>query len=69
MEELILYSNNCPRCKILEKELNENGIKYVKNENVEEMVKLGIEMVPVLCVSGELMNFTEATKWIVSNGR
>ena len=62
--EIILYSTNCPKCKILEKKLTEKNIKFTKNNNVVEMTELGIDQVPVLSVDGEMLGFVEANKWI-----
>ena len=60
----ILYSTGCPRCKVLEKKLESNGIAYEKNNSVDEMLELGISEVPVLSVYGQLFNFSEAINWI-----
>ena len=60
----ILYSTGCPRCKVLEKKLESNGIAYEKNNSVEEMLSLGITEVPVLNVYGQLLSFSEANEWI-----
>ena len=62
--EIIFYSTNCPKCKILEKKLTEKNIKFTKNNNVVEMAELGIDQVPVLSINGSLLNFVEANDWI-----
>lgn len=62
--EIILYSTNCPKCKILEKKLTEKNIKFTKNNNVIDMTELGIDQVPVLFIDGKLLSFVEANKWI-----
>ena len=62
----ILYSTGCPRCKILKKKLSEMGVEYVENNNVDEMLALGFNDVPMLSVDGKLMNFSEAVKWLSS---
>ena len=62
--ELILYSTGCPKCKILEKKLNETGVLFTTNTNVDEMLSLGLSSAPALSVDGKLMNFTEAMKWL-----
>ncbi len=62
--EIIFYSTNCPKCKILEKKLTEKNIKFTKNNNVVEMTELGIDQVPVLSINGSLLNFVEANEWI-----
>ena len=61
---VILYSTGCPKCKILEKKLEAKAISYEKINSVDEMLALGISEVPVLSVDGQLLNFTEANKWI-----
>lgn len=62
--EIILYTTDCPKCKILKKKLNEKNVLFTENHSVEEMLVLGIEQVPVLKAEEKLMNFTEAVKWI-----
>ena len=62
--EIILYSTNCPKCKILEKKLTEQNIKFTKNNNVIEMSELGIDKVPVLSIDSKMLSFVEANKWI-----
>ena len=62
--EIILYSTNCPKCKILEEKLTEKNIKFTKNNNVIEMSELGIDQVPVLSIDSKMLSFVEANKWI-----
>ncbi len=64
MMKIILYSTECPRCKILEKKLTEKGVSFTENNSVEEMLKLGIIEVPVLQVDGERLNFSQAVQWV-----
>ena len=68
MRMVVLYSTGCPKCGVLKKKLNERGIQYQENTTVEEMLALGITSVPVLCVDGEFMEFTDAVKWINNQG-
>ena len=42
------------------------GVEYVENNNVDEMLALGFNDVPMLSVDGKLMNFSEAVKWLLS---
>lgn len=42
MQNVIFYSTHCPKCKVLEIKLNQKNIKYTENDNVEEMLALGI---------------------------
>ena len=63
---VVLYSTGCPKCNILKKKLAEKNVSYTENQNVEEMVALGINEVPVLSVNNELMDFSNAVKWVNS---
>lgn len=61
---IILYSTDCPRCKVLETKLNAKGINYEVNKNIDEMEKLGIVMAPALKVNDKIMEFADANRWI-----
>lgn len=60
----ILYSTGCPKCEVLKKKLAEKGVQYTENSSVDEMLKLGIEAVPVLKVNDRLLDFKEAVDWV-----
>lgn len=64
---VIVYTSNppCPKCKVLKKKFDDAGIEYDVFDNVEEMIDMGIENVPMIKVGdSELMNFKEAVDWI-----
>lgn len=61
---IILYSTNCPKCKILEKKLNLTNLHYVVNTDVEAMQSLGFTEAPMLVVDNRIMNFVKACDWI-----
>lgn len=60
----IFYSTGCPKCKVLQKELDKTGVLYTVINDVDEMLSLGLSSAPALSVEGKLMNFTEAMKWL-----
>ena len=62
--EVILYSTGCPKCRVLKTKLDKKNINYTENNNVEEMLELGFDLLPVLKVDDDIMNFTEANDWI-----
>ena len=64
MEETILYSTGCPKCKVLKMKMDAKGIQYTENSSVDEMLKLGIKSAPILSVNGELMDFNSALTYI-----
>lgn len=62
--DIILYSTGCPKCNVLKKKLADKNIQYTENNDVDTMVSLGIDQVPVLSVDGKLLQFSEANDWI-----
>ena len=62
--EITLYSNNCPKCNILKKKLILNNIQFIENNDISEMLSLGFATSPMLVVSNQAMNFSEANTWI-----
>lgn len=64
MRLIVLYSNGCPRCKILKQKLDEKNINYVLVDDVDKMIAFGMSTVPVLEVDGERMMFTDAVRWV-----
>lgn len=65
----ILYSTNCPKCKVLEKKLNNSNIDFEINTNVDTMLELGFMSAPVLVIEGqEPMEFKQACNWIDGKG-
>lgn len=61
---VILYSTNCPRCKILKSKLDDKEVTYSIVNDVDKMLNMGMTVVPVLEVDGVRMNFKEAINWI-----
>ena len=54
---IILYSTDCPKCKVLKSKLDSKGIEYNVISDVDIMTSKGIDTVPVLEINGEMMNF------------
>lgn len=59
-----LYSTGCPKCEVIKKKLEAKNIKYIECGDVEEMKARGIRFLPVIEVDGQLLEFSEANKWI-----
>ena len=64
MEEIILFSSGCPKCKILESKLNQKEIKYEHITDIEIILEKGFLSMPMLQVGETIMNFTQANTWI-----
>lgn len=65
-ERIIVYSTHCPKCKVLESKLSAAGIDYQENTDTDYMLAQGWKEVPMLQVGNQIMNFSEAIKWIQS---
>lgn len=65
---VILYSTNCPKCKVLEKKLRDKGIEFQVENDVDLMIEKGYLMAPVLVVDGKEYEFGEAVKWVNESG-
>lgn len=61
---ITLYSTGCPKCRVIEAKLEQKGIEYQVDNNIDILVEKGFISVPVLDVDGEFMDFTKANKWI-----
>lgn len=64
MDKIILYSTNCPKCKVIEKKLNAKGLEYEVSNDIEFLITKGFKQAPVLQVGYQYMPFAEANKWI-----
>lgn len=53
----------CPKCEILKKKLNEKNIEYTEVIDVDTMIKMDVQEVPMLQIDEEpLLTFGEAVK-------
>lgn len=59
-----LFSNGCPKCKILKSKLDEKGLQYETSDNIQEVINLGFRTVPLLVVDDSIMDFNKAITWI-----
>lgn len=60
-----LYTTHCPRCKMIEMRLQQKGIEYTENTNIDEMIEMGFKTAPLLKVDDNApMEFGAAIKWI-----
>lgn len=65
--EIILYSNDCPRCRVLKKKLGEKNVEFSVQNDMARLAELGITELPVIETKGDdgsvFMQFAEAVKW------
>ena len=63
----ILYSTDCPKCKILESKLKQKNVAFelvTGEEAVEAISNKGFMSAPMLEVDGESMEFNAAMVWL-----
>lgn len=61
---VILYSNHCPQCKILERKLHDKNIDFTEINDVDLMISKGFVSMPMLEVDGNVMKFKDAVDWV-----
>lgn len=61
---IVLYTTFCPKCKVLEKKLQQKDIVYEVVTDIDVMTEKGFMSVPVLEVDGTIMDFKTASDWI-----
>ena len=70
MDNIRLYSTHCPKCRVVEKKLEQAGIQYElidakgNNKVIDMLSAKGIRQMPVLEVEDKLLGFSEIIKWI-----
>lgn len=60
---VVLYSTNCPKCKVLEKKLDSIGVDYTIVTDEDLMISKGFSSAPMLEVDGNVMDFGNAVRW------
>lgn len=62
--KVILYSTNCPRCKVLKAKLTQKKLDYETITDINVMLNLGIRSAPILEVDGKRYDFTQAIDFV-----
>lgn len=61
---MILYTQNCPKCKVLKKKLLQKNIIFETSNDFSKLLENNIDTLPVLEVNGNLLEFPEAITYI-----
>lgn len=61
---IVLYSNHCPICKIVEKKLKAKDVKYSMIDDIEWLLDIGFETMPVLKVDNSFKTGSEIFEFI-----
>lgn len=60
--DYILYSNDCPKCKVLKRKIDDLKIDYEVIDNIKFMESIGIQSLPMLQVGDKRFAFAEAIR-------
>ena len=63
----MLYSNGCPKCKILKQKLDDKNILYEVCDDIDLMIEKGFRSMPILEVNEKQMNYNEALIYLKEN--
>lgn len=61
---IILYTVDCPKCKVLEKKLNNANISFEICKDTKLMAEKNISKLPMLEVDDKMLTFKEAVDMI-----
>jgi glutaredoxin len=61
---VILYSNGCPKCKILKQRLDEKKIAYLESNDTSFLEENKILSFPALAVDSKIYKFYNAILWL-----
>lgn len=64
MEKVTLYSNGCPKCRVIESKLIAKNIQFEKSQDFSKLMEEGKQSLPFLEVDGELFDFVKANQWV-----
>ena len=59
---VVLYTIDCPKCKVLETLLKKYNVEYVTVTDLASMMEKGFKECPKLEVDGKFYGFTDAVK-------
>lgn len=68
MQEVILFTTHCPKCKVLEAKLKQKNIVYEECDDMQKMKSFGIASAPILKVGEDVFDFNHAIQWINKRG-
>lgn len=64
MDNIILYTINCPICNRIKQMLDDKNIAYTLCTDETQMAQLGIEILPALSINGKLLQAKAAMEYI-----
>jgi hypothetical protein len=70
-DKIVLYTVNCPKCKVLEMKLRQKNIDFKTVSDADKVVEIGkqhgISSAPIMQIDSDYLDFSQAIKYV--NGR
>lgn len=63
---IILYTTNCPQCRMLEAALKNKGMQFEIVYGEDPIRERGFNSAPILEHNGTVMSFADAVRWVNS---
>ncbi len=64
----LYVTEGCGKCKILKKKLDDKGIEYEIEDNIDTVMakakEIGVSTVPIIYKDDKLTKFTEMMQWV-----
>ena len=65
MDKLLLYgSPGCPRCAVLRKKMKMMGIEFEETHDIDKLIEMGFQQLPILSNGDSYMPFKEALDYL-----
>lgn len=61
---IVLYSTNCPACKILEAKLTNANINFQINNDIDKIISMGFTSAPILQINENFLTYKQAIEWL-----
>lgn len=66
-QRIILYSTDCPRCKLVKQMLDVHNIPYTEIVNKQVILDKDFDSVPMMDVDGKIMDYSGILTWLEQN--
>ncbi len=62
---ITVYSKpDCPKCRVLKMKLASKNLAYEDCQDIDRMIGMGLDSLPVMEVDGQRLTFEDAVKYI-----
>ena len=66
-QHIILYSTDCPRCKLVKQMLDIHHVPYTEITDKQAILDRDFDSVPMMDVNGKMMDYSGILTWLEQN--